>query len=304
MMTRILTSLVGVPLILVLLFWPGGWPWFFFVAAVMAMAIYEFTKALWAKGIYVHWIALAFFGVLAITRAAPALMGLEGRIGLERPLMFVIGGSVFPEFAALFVMLLLAGDLLWKRRSPLKNVGATFLGMGWIALTLPFLVDIRRVGQSAANHTVLPDAVTPPLGAQEGAWLMFAVLLVIWAGDSGAYFVGKAIGRHKMAPGISPNKTWEGSVGGLAASWIVGMAMTWPLALNPLTCLLFGLVVGAVGQVGDLVESAIKREIGIKDFGDLLPGHGGVLDRFDSLIFAAPVAFFILYPGGVVRFLR
>ena len=289
MKTRILTSLAGVPLILVLLFWPGGWPWFWFVAALMAMAIYEFTKALWAKGIYIHWVGLGVVGALAIIRADPGLIG-SWTSGFECPLMFV--------------MLLLAADLIWKRRSPLKNVGATFFGMGWIALTLPFLVDIRRVGPWAVDHVALPDAVTPPFGAQEGAWLMFAVLMVIWAGDSGAYFVGKAIGKHKMAPEISPNKTWEGSAGGLMASWIVGMAMTWPLALSPLICLLFGLVVGAAGQVGDLVESAIKREIGIKDFGDLLPGHGGVLDRFDSLIFAAPVAFFILYPEGVVRFLR
>lgn len=303
MKTRILTSLIGVPLILALLFWPGGWPWFWFVVVLMAMAIYEFTKALMAKGIYVHWMALGFFGVVAIIRAAPGLLG-PGIIGLERPLMSVIGGAVNPESAAVIMMLLLAGDLLWNRRSPLKNVGATFFGMGWIALTLPFLVDIRRNGQSAADHMALPNAVTPPFGAQEGAWLMFAVLLVVWAGDSSAYFVGKAIGKHKMAPAISPNKTWEGSVGGLTASWIVGMAMTWPLALSPVICLLFGLVVGAAAQVGDLVESAIKREIGIKDFGDLLPGHGGVLDRFDSLLFAAPVAFFILYPEGVVRFLR
>lgn len=311
MKTRILTSLVGVPLILVLLFWPGGWPWFWFVAALMAMAIYEFTKGLWAKAIYVHWVALAIFGgcllvnALATVRATPSFLGpwlASAPLAPESGLW----NRGLPNLAALLAMTLLASDLVWKRRSPLKNLGATFVGIAWLMMTLPFLVQLRRVGDDySGSYLRAHEMATPPFHVEEGAWLMLAVLLVIWAGDSGAYFVGKSIGKHKMAPAISPNKTWEGAIGGLAASWLIGFVMTWTMSVLPVsTCWVFGLVVGAAGQVGDLVESAIKREIGIKDFGDLLPGHGGVLDRFDSLLFAAPVALCILYPDGIVRFLR
>lgn len=300
MKTRILTSLVGVPLILVLLFWPGGLPWFCFVAAVMAMAIYEFTKALWAKGIYVHWIALAVAGATTLFCGAPRPGESFG--ALDSQTLHRIHNWVSIETAAVLIMLLLAGDLIWNRRAPLKNLGATFVGMVWITFAMPFLVQIRGVGVLMETRGGQPF-FEMPFGIPIRAWLVLSVLLVIWAGDSGAYFVGRAIGKHKMAPAISPNKTWEGAIGGLAASWLVGHWMVNHVGLYTGLALVFGLIVGAAGQIGDLFESAIKREIGIKDFGNLLPGHGGVLDRFDSLLFAAPVAYLLLYPDGLLRWL-
>lgn len=118
------------------------------------------------------------------------------------------------------------------------------------------------------------------------ALLLF--VLTIWAGDTAAMLFGKLIGRNKLAPNISPNKTWEGSIANLLAASCVGYFLAHLGELSPIEGLGVGAISGTLGQVGDLVESAWKRRVGIKDSGQLLPGHGGVLDRFDSMLFAAP----------------
>jgi len=113
--------------------------------------------------------------------------------------------------------------------------------------------------------------------------------ILIWLNDTGAYFAGRAFGRNKLAPSISPGKTWEGWAGGMVASLAVAQVLQ---ALVPVSAPWFvlALVVSIFGPVGDLTESALKRRAGVKDSGQLLPGHGGILDRFDSHIFAAPLA--------------
>jgi len=131
-----------------------------------------------------------------------------------------------------------------------------------------------------------------PLRAANPNWLMFA-LLVSWTGDAGAYYVGRKFGRHKMAPRVSPNKSWEGAAASVAVSillaggylvrFVPGVAVWQAVALT--------IVANVAGQVGDLVESAIKRGAAVKDSGDLLPGHGGMLDRVDSSLFAVPVVY-------------
>ena len=124
-------------------------------------------------------------------------------------------------------------------------------------------------------------------------FLLFA-LGITWAADSTAYFVGRAIGKHPLAPHISPKKTWEGSIGSMIGSLAVAYAFSFWLHF-PLVHLLLMAVVGNIaGQMGDLLESAIKRGAGVKDSGTMLPGHGGILDRIDALLVAAPVLWFIL----------
>jgi phosphatidate cytidylyltransferase len=133
---------------------------------------------------------------------------------------------------------------------------------------------------------------------QSGAIWIFLLLAVIFAGDTSAYYVGSYWGRHKLSPAISPGKTIEGAIGGLAANLVVGAigktlflpGLPWSLSL------LFFLAVGIAGQLGDLFESEMKRSSNIKDSSNILPGHGGVLDRIDALLFASPVAYiFIKY---------
>lgn len=134
-------------------------------------------------------------------------------------------------------------------------------------------------------------------------WLLFA-LLVTFATDTGAIFTGRAIGRHRMSPSISPNKTWEGAIGGF--TWAVGIALVLGALLQlsvPIwQSALVGAAVGVVAQLGDLAESRLKRASGVKDTGSILPGHGGILDRLDSIVFALPVVYYlvalVLKPSG------
>ena len=135
-----------------------------------------------------------------------------------------------------------------------------------------------------------------------GALLALLVIGSIWAEDSVAYLVGSSMGRHKMAPRISPNKSWEGFFGGLVGSmlvWSLGAifhiaGITWPIAL---AC---GMCEGLVSVLGDLFESRLKRGVGVKDSGNLMPGHGGLLDRTDSLLFGGVMAYFVLLVGGIL----
>jgi len=131
--------------------------------------------------------------------------------------------------------------------------------------------------------------------AADGIHWIFMLLLVVAAGDTGAFYMGSYLGRHKLAPAVSPKKTIEGAMGGLAANLIACFVYSrlFLPALSTTGCIVFALCVGAVGQAGDLFESEFKRVAGIKDSGNLLPGHGGFLDRMDALIFAAPIAYLI-----------
>jgi phosphatidate cytidylyltransferase len=135
----------------------------------------------------------------------------------------------------------------------------------------------------------------------EGPWLLLFALAITWANDTVAYFVGRAIGKHKLAPNLSPKKTWEGSVAGFAASLLVAWLFSREL-IAPMAHLLAMAAIGNVaGQVGDLLESAYKRSAGAKDSGGLLPGHGGVLDRIDALILTFPVVWYywtLVYSPG------
>ncbi len=129
---------------------------------------------------------------------------------------------------------------------------------------------------------------------EDGEFLVFFVVLTTWAGDTGAYYVGTLFGRRKLTPTISPNKTVEGLIGGVACSVLTAFAArTWFLpALTTVDCAALGLLLADVGLAGDLAESAMKRSAGVKDSGGLLPGHGGMLDRLDSLLFTAPAFYY------------
>lgn len=148
-----------------------------------------------------------------------------------------------------------------------------FIGFLYIPFLLSHLILIRN-------------------GSDGIAWMYF-LLCVVFAGDTGAYYAGSYQGRHKLCPSVSPGKTVEGSMGGLVSNLVVGLLFKWSFlpAIGWQTCIWLCLSIGIAGQIGDLFESMIKRQSGIKDSGKLFPGHGGVLDRIDALLFAAPVAY-------------
>ncbi len=205
----------------------------------------------------------------------------------KRPLGLAFSAIVALSFyggtstAAATVTLATMGMLTWilflerNRERAIHTTAITLFGMAYTAWNLGHLMLIRE----------LPH----------GRGALLVLFLAIWGGDSGAYYAGKHLGRHRIFPAVSPKKTWEGSIAGLATSVVAATAAA--AALYPPVSLpeaaLLGLAVGVAGQLGDLFESMLKRSAGIKDSSHLLPGHGGLLDRLDSLIFATPVFYYL-----------
>ncbi|MFT8446384.1 MAG: phosphatidate cytidylyltransferase [Liquorilactobacillus nagelii] len=172
-----------------------------------------------------------------------------------------------------FVLVLLLYTVMTRNRFSFDDVGVLVLGALFVSLGFHYLIGARQAGVDT----------------------LFFLLLIVWTTDSGAYLIGRKIGKNKLAPHISPNKTWEGSIGGTLAALVVGLIFNlfWPQAGNWFMICGMTILLSAIGQAGDLVESALKRFYGVKDSGKILPGHGGILDRFDSLLFVLPFAHFI-----------
>ena len=199
------------------------------------------------------------------------------------PVMFyalTLGGFVI-LFATRVFAANRTGEALGRWRFLYGVIGMVYLGALFSSLVL--LRDLR--GQISVYPFGLAD---------KGAWLMLFVAACVWATDTFAYFTGRSFGKRKLAPKLSPGKTVEGFVGGLLGAMLTGgLFAAWihlPLAVG----LGIGGMAGIVGPLGDLFESALKRELGLKDFGRVMPGHGGILDRFDSLLFVAPLAYLML----------
>ncbi|HEX6942480.1 MAG TPA: phosphatidate cytidylyltransferase [Gemmatimonadaceae bacterium] len=201
-----------------------------------------------------------------------------------------LGWMDAPLAAAGAVFVAMTGVVLWSRspgERPLGSVAVTAFGVLYTGATLAYAYALRH-----HRFVVEPAA---------GAVLLFFPIALTWVSDSGAYFAGRAFGRRKLMPTVSPGKTVAGAVGAILVSmvgaWAYNEFVLLPvsqLALAPWTALLFGAVISAVGQVGDLAESLFKREAGVKDSSSFFSAHGGVLDRLDSLYFALPVAYLIL----------
>lgn len=201
-----------------------------------------------------------------------------------------IGWLDAPLAAAGAVFIALTGAVLWARapdERPLGSIAVTVFGVLYAGATLAYAYALRH-----HRFVVEPAA---------GAVLVFFPIVLTWVSDTGAYFAGRTFGRRKLMPAVSPGKTVAGAVGAIIATmigaWLYNDLILRPtaqLALAPWTALAFGVIISAVGQVGDLVESLFKREAGVKDSSTFFSAHGGVLDRLDSLYFVIPVAYLIL----------
>ena len=221
------------------------------------------------------------FLIVHVVWARVRMTGLD--VGFEAGVFFsVVVGSVL----ALSVMV---GGALALARSDVANgllSGAiTVLGAVYCGWMLGYLVDVASFGIIAAGPHVDPESMEGFLAQRSGLLL---AILPTWASDVAAYAVGSAVGRHKLLPHVSPGKTVEGTLGGLVASVVVAAVLAGLLDFPFWVGLVVGAIIGVAAPLGDLVESAIKRAAEAKDSGGILPGHGGVLDRLDSLVFVAP----------------
>ncbi len=276
MLTRLLAGFVLAPLVLVAVFWPGGLPFAVVVGVFSVVGAMEFYKGVRKIGMRpVEWA-----GLLAV------VMFVVSMRTYERTTI----GAIFPAVLTLCLILSFLHELFRTRRAPLLNVGVTVFGAIYVGWLISHLVVLRGM---TGDVTVAGFTTT------KGACLVTYALLCTWACDTGAYFIGKFYGRKKLAPMLSPNKTVEGSVAGIVSSVLVSVIIATIIRLPQAHALALGAIFGILSQLGDLSESAIKRELSIKDFGNIIPGHGGVLDRVDSLLFTGPVVYYyaVLFLG-------
>ncbi|MCG6917703.1 MAG: phosphatidate cytidylyltransferase [Deltaproteobacteria bacterium] len=262
---RWLTAAVALPLLAIIIALGPGWLLLTLVILVTAGGMIELLSLLAPET--KSWVRIV---TLATSLLLPLATYWQGILGLSTATVVVI-------FVTLTIHLLLYA----KEEAILQSLGALVFAQ----LYIPFLL----------SHVLLLFQV--PSGRR---WIFF-LFFVIFAGDTGAYYAGHRLGRHKLWPAVSPGKTVEGAVGGLlsslATALLVGKLLL-SLGESGITFLLFlGLVIASVGQMGDLMESMIKRVSKVKDASSILPGHGGLLDRLDSLIFAFPLTYY-----GVVFF--
>jgi phosphatidate cytidylyltransferase len=184
----------------------------------------------------------------------------------------------------LSIVVLLLFELFRNKESAISNLGTTLLGLFYIGFFSAALVDLREFYNDSAFTYI------------QGGYLIISILVSIWVCDSAAYFLGTALGKHKLMPRISPNKSWEGAIAGFIFSVITLIAAKALLLefLDWRDTIAIGIIIGILGQCGDLIESMIKRDSRVKDSSSIIPGHGGIFDRFDSLLFTAPVVYLYL----------
>ena len=263
MTKRVAVSVIGIPLILAGI-WRGGWTFFSLVSLIEGFALYELYRLAENKHLFpskaMGVCILFFFNVLLFLEAWSSAV-----------LVFLIG-----------LMGILVVELFKKRKEPLANAAISAFGILYIALFSSFLL-LRQIPFD-----------TP--GRYQGERLVVFLFALIWICDSAALFIGRGAGRNRLYPQVSPNKTWEGAIGGfvvaLIVAWSTGPALV-PF-LKRADMLAVGAIIGIIGQIGDLVESLFKRDAGVKDSSVIIPGHGGFLDRFDSPLCVGPAVLLYL----------
>lgn len=262
---RVVTGLlIGVPLTVILAEGPC-WTWYILVAGVAALGLREFDALVFREGLPLRWLAPHIAGAFLIPLGAT----LGGAAGLHVVLMAGLFAAFF------FILATSPGD-----PAEIDRLAKLVLGWLYVPYLLSYVMLIAKFSDARA-------------------WLFFIILVVI-ATDAGAYYCGRRFGRRKLYERVSPNKTIEGALSGLVAGMLVGTAFNqvFQEKMPEGAILLVSGCLAVVGQIGDLVESMLKRMSGQKDSGRLLPGHGGVLDRLDSLLFVFPTAWFLLILAG------
>lgn len=303
---RILVALVGIPLILLLTL-AGGFYFFGLVAAISAIALHEYYDLARARGLRPQSVLGIVFGfcinaTFLYDKISHVLVtGLaEFNGGVPLPSM----AQAFLILFLVFVPLILLMELFRRNGSASGNISSTLGGVCYVSISLGALVGVRELFvpndfpfYSFFNliGAAIPDDLVHRVYGW-GAYTVMTVFASIWLCDSTAYAVGRKIGRHKLFERVSPNKTWEGAVAGFIGAlvtFVIARSIALPY-MSLTSAIVCGCIVGVFGQLGDMVESMLKRDAGVKDSSSLIPGHGGMLDRFDSLILVSPLVFLYL----------
>ena len=274
MLLRLLTAAVLIPIVVALVWWGPAWALAAVAAGVAILALIEFFALGERVGLraFRAWTILCAAGIFYAQYSVGLVetRSVTGSISIVRHLQ---AGTVPVEIVLLIFVLGATGIGLATRRAlqdVLPGLAVSSAGLLFIALPFSYIVRIEEIERS-------------------GRELVLFTLLLVWAGDMLAYFVGQALGRIPMAPALSPKKTWEGALGNLVGSLLVAVLFARWMQVDAVALLVIAGLGNIAGQAGDLIESAYKRGAGVKDSGTILPGHGGMLDRIDSLILAAPV---------------
>ncbi len=256
---RVLVSLVAIPVIIATSYF-GGVYFFVFTAVIALVSYYEYCRIVKNKGIFANtWTGILFILVLLANEFYHYL-------------------SIYYLVLLLIVLLTLI-ELFRNKGSAIINIGTTLLGIFYIGFFADALLAIRELYPRVEYLY------------ERGGFLIISILAAIWICDSAAFFGGISLGKHKLFPRVSPQKSWEGAVFGFIFS-ILTMLLAKVIILDFLSwksVIILGIIVGTAGQIGDLIESLFKRDTGVKDSSGLIPGHGGIFDRFDSLLYSAPV---------------
>ncbi len=266
MTTRTIVGFLLGPLVLLCIYL-GGWILFSLVTLISIVATWEAFMMLKTKNISPNFTVGLWLAILI-------------------PLSFINKQIEFSILFVISIFVIALFELFRNKENPIQNTTSTLFFSGYIGIGIGSLLGIRELLQIQLYDNSF-------------AWLAIAIIFSLWMCDSFAYFGGKLMGRTKLFPRISPNKTWEGSIWGFIAS-VIFMYLFYkfsPMNQLPITyneVIVIGILIGMFGQIGDLVESMFKRDSGVKDSSHLIPGHGGFFDRFDSLIFVSPLIFFYL----------
>ncbi|MCB0711149.1 MAG: phosphatidate cytidylyltransferase [Ignavibacteriae bacterium] len=283
-LTRIIVALVGIPLVLGL-FYLGGWWFVGFVTAISVGALLEFYWMLEKRGFHPN------KGVGVLACIIPAIASGWDLAVSEQDQLMVISLMVLQVISLLFFSLVtLIATLRREKEDALGSMVGTLSGILYVPFFLNSMLSLYAIFLLFEIRESLGNAFEGNLGP----FYFFMIMLAgIWICDSGAYFGGRAFGKHKLFERVSPKKTWEGAITGALFSIVtVGFLLPWVFPrLSWVDGVAVGLIAGIFGQIGDLVESHIKRACEVKDSSQIIPGHGGLLDRFDSLLFVAPATF-------------
>jgi phosphatidate cytidylyltransferase len=302
MATRVAAATVGIPIIVILTL-VGGDYFYLLLLLASSVALLEYYGLARRKGAApLRMIGLVAGAATVSTFYYPRIMGcLHGWV--EKSLTAFRLPSQWQLLLAtllLFVLVSFSIQLFREKESSIFSLAATFSGVLYVSLPFGTLLGIRELlgeefipGRFLSMPEVSASEIPRVLLYRWGGYLVVSIFATIWICDTSAQFVGLRFGKHKLHARVSPNKSWEGAIAGFIAAILAAVASR-SLVLPFLTLtesLVIGAVVGTFGQVGDLAESILKRDAEVKDSSSIIPGHGGVLDRFDSLLFVSPILF-------------